>query len=239
MGSNSSGGTNNLWHSSVTAANAVVSQPTTGGGYRDVGNAPVPGNCGSGPFNANHSESWLAVKPGTETIVGNSKFFFDKYSTFYNFYLGSYRIQNGAAPNNTIVQGYDCTTVGTQAMPPSWTNNTDPNAAFDTKGRVYQTTLPFNAFWTNLHPNGAIDVSYSDDLGRTWIRGNGGRDLEQSPNSSSKQVGHVEDKQWIAVNTVPGSPFQDHVYAAWAVFNGKSIKVRMAVSRDRGQSFDN
>ena len=93
MGSNGRGGTNSLWNSSITATNAVVSQPTNGGGYPDVGNAPVPGTCGPGPFNANHSESWLAVKPKSETIVGSSKFFFDKYSTFYNFYLGSYKIQ--------------------------------------------------------------------------------------------------------------------------------------------------
>lgn len=71
------------------------------------------------------------------------------------------------------------------------------------------------------------------------VKGNGGKDLEQSPNASSKQFGHVEDKQWIAVNAVPGSPHQDHVYAAWAAFNGQTTKVRMAVSRDRGQSFDN
>src|SRR5439155_8679994 len=57
-----------------------------------------------------------------------------------------------------------------------------------------------------------------------------------------KQAGHVEDKQWVAVNHLVGSAFQDHVYAAWAVFNGSSngqgVKVKMAVSRDRGQTFD-
>jgi hypothetical protein len=51
-------------------------------------------------------------------------------------------------------------------------------------------------------------------------------------------VGHVEDKQWIAVNHIVGNRYQDHVYAAWAVFNGQTIKVRIAVSRDRGQTFD-
>jgi hypothetical protein len=50
--------------------------------------------------------------------------------------------------------------------------------------------------------------------------------------------GHVEDKQWVAVNDLPGNRYQDHVYAAWAVFNGSAVKVRMAVSRDRGQTFD-
>ena len=95
-------------------------------------------------------------------------------------------------------------------MPPSWTNLTDPNVAFDTKGRVYQTTLPFNAFWggSTLHPDGAIDVSYSDEMGQHWVKGNGGQDLEQSPNASARQAGHVEDKQWIAVNDIAGSPNQ-------------------------------
>jgi hypothetical protein len=225
------------WSSTVPFTNQVASSPTTGGGYPDVGNAPVAGNCGPGALNANHSESWLAVKPGTEDIVGASKFFFDKYSTFYNFYLGSYTIPNGTPAGNNQVQGYDCVSTGTQSMPPSWTDNTDPNVAFDLEGRVYQTTLPFNAYWTNLHPDGAIDLSYSDDMGRHWVKGNGGNDLEQSPNSSSLQLGHVEDKQWVAVNDVALSPYRDHVYAMWSVFNNNTTKIRIAVSRDRGQTF--
>src|SRR6266511_1122275 len=78
-------------------------------------------------------------------------------------------------------------------------------------------------------------------MGRHWVKGNGGVALEPPNNASAKQAGHVEDKQWVAVNHIPGNKFQDHVYAAWAVFNGASagqgIKVRMAVSRDRGQTF--
>ncbi|HEU4947216.1 MAG TPA: sialidase family protein [Kribbella sp.] len=226
-----------LWQQAVPVSNVVASSPVAGGGYPDVNGVPVPGNCGTGMMNSNRSESWIAARRGTEDLVGTSKFFFDRYSTFYNFHLGSYTVPGGQPVTNNQVQGYECTTVDTQAMPPSWTNNTDPNVAFDTQGRAYQVTLPFNAYWTNLRPNGAIDVSYSDDLGRHWVKGNGGRDLEQSPNSSSLSFGHVEDKQWIAVNDLPGSPYQDHVYAAWAVFNGSAIKVRMAVSRDRGQTF--
>ena len=227
-----------LWRRAVPVTNQVASSPVAGGGYPTPDGVYVPGGCGPGTMNSNRSESWIAVRRGTENLLGTSKFFFDRYSTFYNFHLGSYAIPNGVPAGNNQVQGYECTTVGTQAMPPSWTHNTDPNVAFDTKGRAYQVTLPFNAFWQNLHPNSAIMLSYSDDLGRHWVTGNGGRPLEQSPNASSKQVGHVEDKQWVAVNDIPGDPFQDHVYAAWAVFNGSATKVRMAVSRDRGQSFD-
>jgi hypothetical protein len=41
----------------------------------------------------------------------------------------------------------------------------------------------------------------------------------------------------VAVNHIPGSRYQDHVYAAWAVYNGSTTKIRVAVSRDRGQTF--
>lgn len=229
------------WRSSVAFTNRVASSPTSGGGYPVPAGARVPdaGTCGPGPFNSNHSESWLAVQPGTENAVGSSKFFFDRYSTFYMFYLGAYQLLNGTPSGNNQVQGYDCVSTGTQEMPPSWTDTTDPNVDFDTKGRLYQTVLAFNAFWddSRLHPDGEIDASYSDDLGRHWVKGNGGQPLEPSNNSSARQAGHVEDKQWIAVNHIPGSVNQDHVYATWAVFNGSSIKVRMAVSRDRGQTF--
>src|SRR5712692_1293480 len=226
--------------------NQVASSPTSGGGYPIPSGSRVPdaGTCRPGPFNANHSESWLALKPGTENLVGSSKFFFDRFSTFYMFYLGAYRILNGTPIGNNQIQGYDCVSTGTQDMPPSWTDTTDPNVDFDTKGRVYQTMLPFNSFFdkTKLHPDGEIDMSYSDDMGRHWAKGNGGQRVEPSNNASAKQAGHVEDKQWVAVNHIPGSPNQDHVYAAWAVFNGSSsgqgIKVRIAVSRDRGTTFD-
>jgi hypothetical protein len=155
------------------------------------------------------------------------------------FHLGAMTMPGGTPSTTTQVQGYDCVSTGTQSMPPSWTDNTDPNVAFDTTGRAYQVTLPFNAFWggTKLHPDGAIDLSYSDDMGQHWVKGNGGNDLEQSPNASAKQAGHVEDKQWVAVNAIEGNRFQDHVYAMWSVFNKDTTKIRIAVSRDRGQTF--
>jgi hypothetical protein len=229
------------WTSSVPFTNAIGNAPFQAGGYAgyDPGaTAPNPGSCRLGDYNANLSESWIAVQPGTENLVGTSKVFFEKFSTFYNFHLGSHRFLNGVPAGSNIVQGYECVSTGTQQMPPSWTNNTDPNVDFDTKGRAYQVTLPFNAFWANLHPNAAVDVSYSDDLGQHWVKGNGGRDLEQSPNASAKQFGHVEDKQWVAVNHLVGNVNQDHVYAAWAIYNGSTAKIRVAVSRDRGQTFD-
>src|SRR3954468_12510927 len=229
------------WDTPV-AANVVADAPVAGGGYPVAPGStrPDPGTCRPGLYNSNRSESWIAVMPGTESLVGASKLFFENFSTFYDFHLGAYAIRNGAVTGQSQVQGYDCVSTGTQAMPPSWTNNTDPNVDFDTKGRAYQTTLPFNAFWGGgLHPNGAIDLSYSDDLGLHWTKGNEGRDLEPNNKQTSLPLGHVEDKQWVAVNHFPGTRFQDHVYAMWTTFNGAAGngKIRLAVSRDRGQTF--
>src|SRR6266545_7414621 len=227
------------WSSSVMFTNQVASSPTMGGGYPVPAGqtAPDPGTCRLGDYNSNHSESCVAEQPTTENLVGVSKFFFEKYSTFYDFHLGAYSIPNGTPAGNVQLPGYDCISTGTQAMPPSWTNNTDPNVDFDTKGRAYQVTLPFNAYWVNLHPNGAIGMVYSDDLGRSWTVGNGGAYLDFLPNSTSLSLGDVVDKQWVAVNHIVGSKYQDHVYAMWSTFNGFTTKLRVAVSRDRGLSF--
>jgi hypothetical protein len=96
------------WASSVAFTNKVASTLVTGGGYPvPPGQTfPDPGTCRVGTLDSNHSESWIAVKPGTEDLVGNSKFFFDKYSKFYNFYLGSYRILGGTPSGDNQVQGY-------------------------------------------------------------------------------------------------------------------------------------
>jgi hypothetical protein len=228
------------WTSSVPFTNQVASSPVPGAGYPAADGIPVPGECGPGSMNSNRSESWIAVKPGTENAVGTSKFFFDKYSTFYNFYLGAYTIENGSVTGNTFLPGYDCETTHSQEMPPSWTNNTDPNVAFDSRGRAYQISLPFNAYWTNLHPNGAISGDYSDDLGQTWHRSQGWDKfgyIEFLNNQTSLSLGGFEDKQWVAANSVVTSPYRDHVYAMWAIFNGQGIKLREAVSRDRGLTY--
>ena len=222
--------------------NVLANAPIAGGGYPvpPGSTRPDPGTCRAGLYDSNRSESWIAVEPGTESLVGTSKLFFETFSTFYDFHLGAYAINDGVIAGQSQVQGYDCISTGTQAMPPSWTNDTDPNVDFDTQGRAYQTTLPFNAFWGGgLHPNGAIDLSYSDDLGRTWIKGNGGKDLENNNNQTSLTLGHVEDKQWVAVNHFPDTAYRDHVYAMWTTFNGAAGngKIRLAVSRDRGQTF--
>ncbi|HSP72071.1 MAG TPA: hypothetical protein VLN26_06865, partial [Gaiellaceae bacterium] len=108
-------GSSSLWQTSVPFTNAVASSSATaGGGYPDdASGAPIVGACGPGTM-TNRSESWVAVQPGTENLVGSSKFFFDKWSTFYNFYLGGYTIPSGKPAGDVQIGGYDCVSNGTQ-----------------------------------------------------------------------------------------------------------------------------
>ena len=131
-------GSGSGWTSPVPATNVVASTPMSGGGYPVPSGQtfPNPGTCRAGAFNSNPSESWIAVQPGTENLVGSSKFFFENYSKFYDFHLGSYNIVDGTPSGDNQVQGYDCVSTGTQAMPPSWTDVTDPNVAFDQGPRL-------------------------------------------------------------------------------------------------------
>src|SRR5260370_35344273 len=64
------------WTSSVKVTNQVASSPTRGGGYPvPPGQTfPNPGTCRAGAFDSNHSESWIAVNPGTGGPDGSPKY---------------------------------------------------------------------------------------------------------------------------------------------------------------------
>ena len=187
-------------------------------------------------LNSNHSESWLAVKPGTEDIVGDSKFFIGKWSTFYNFHLGSYTILNGSPVSNNQVQGYECTTVGTQNMPPSWTIQHRPERRLGHAGpRLHDDAALQRVLGGRPAPERRDRRVVLGRYGPHWVKGNGGKALDSTNNQTSLTLGHVEDKEWIAVNHIVGNAHQDHVYAMWTTFNGASggSKIMVAVSRDR------
>ncbi len=217
------------WRSSVPFRSQVVSSPARGGGFPSRRGHYQPGTCEPGKYDANFSESTLATPPGSERLLGASKFFFGRFSTFYNFSTGTFDI--GGDGKSRLINGYDCTTTGTQKSPPTWTATTDPNLAFDRRGRAYDVVLAFN--WYRL--DGNVYVSHTDDFGRHWQTGNGGRPLETGPVNSPR--GTYLDKPWAAVNTVRGSRDEGHVYAVWAVRRNASSAVHVAVSRDRGATF--
>lgn len=130
-------------------------------------------------------------------------------------------------------------TASSQAIPQSWTNVTDPNLDYDTRGRVHQIVLAYNAYWGSVQqPNGNVYTVHSDDGGRTWVTGNGGAPVQAGPDPSPASSNYL-DKPWVSVQQAAG-PYQDHVYAVWVEFPADSaapVRMHTSVSRDRGETW--
>ncbi|MBV8928239.1 MAG: exo-alpha-sialidase, partial [Mycobacteriaceae bacterium] len=194
------------------------------------------GGCVAGPYDANFSESALALRPGSEQLVGGAKAYFAQWSTYKAQHTVSFAFGR-RGPETHIVNGFDCVTAGTQGMPPSWTNVTDPNLVWDTRGRIHQLVLAYNAYWGTVKgPNGDVYSVHSDDGGRTWVRDNGGKALEPGPEFSVDAASYL-DKPWITANQNPRSPWRDHVYGAWVLFTATGAEIHTAVSRNRGATW--
>jgi len=221
----------------VVATERVVSGTMDSGGY--PGAAPAPGGCTRGHYDANYSETALAREPGSDRLVGAAKAFFGAYSTYKAQHTAAFTIGRTGSGTHPV-GGFDCVTTGSQAMPPSWTNVTDPNLEWDTRGRVQQVVLAYNAYWgTVQRPNGNIYSTYSDDAGATWITGNGGRPVQAGPDPSTASSNFL-DKPWVTVQQDRSSPLRDHVYAAWVEFPADSadpVLIHTAVSRNRGATW--
>ncbi len=188
-------------------------------------------------YNNHRGESWIAVDPtNANHLVGSSKFFFDPL--FYLFHLGSYAsFDGGSTWSNEVIPGFDC-----QSAPKfSWVDTTDPILAFDSKGTVYSTMLPFSFKYNpaghqvwGVVPNDAISVVKSTDGGITWNMGNQGQPLAIY---NSSGLGRTADKQWMTADANPKSPFVNNVYVGFTLFAGLSSELWFSRSSDRGEHF--
>ena len=206
---------------------------TTG---EDLG--PYPTQAGSNPgFPAttpmlvkDYSESDIRVDPtNPRHLIGSSKWFVSPEG--YNHLLGFYESFDGG--KTWSIQGHIPGYEG-------WTDNTDPVGAFDGYGNYYELILPYQFFYNKdgthnftvgksqepnptvpaevisvaVHPHGATTAT-------NWITTHSGHpDFVATYDS----VGREPDKQWIAIDTNPASPFYNTIYAMWTVFNGSSSK---------------
>ncbi|MBA3552760.1 MAG: exo-alpha-sialidase [Actinobacteria bacterium] len=109
----------------------------------------------------------------------------------------------------------------TEATGGEFDRATDPAVAFGPDGSVYANTLPFN----DGNCRNGIAVQRSDDGGLTW----GDPVLAQDDLSCS----FFNDKNWIAVDTFPGSPHFGRVYTAWY----RSGPIVLRYSDDRGETW--
>jgi hypothetical protein len=213
--------------------NIQASSPTSNVGATDSNGACVT----NAPYNNDRSESWIAVDPTNPNhLVGMSKFFFDP--EFYLFHIGTYVSTDGGSDwINSVVPGFDCQSAPTN----TWTDTTDPNLAFDLQGNIYSTFLPFSFTYNsheqqvyNVVPNDGIYVVKSTDGGNAWTIANQGQPLTLYTSSG---LGETADKQWIAVDANPSSPFAGNIYVAWTVFDGFSSEIWFSMSSDHGAHF--
>jgi len=174
-----------------------------------------------------HSESDIRVDPtNSNHLIGQSKWFVSAEG--YNHLLGFYESWDGGLnwPVQGHVPGYE-----------GWSDNTDPVGAFDRWGNFYSLLLPYQFFYDgdahsfqinkNREPNPSqpaevISVSvrpHGSTTATGWITTHNGKPDIVAPYPAQ---GREPDKQWIAIDTNPDSPFHDRIYAMWVVFTGPS-----------------
>ena len=209
--------------------------PCDGAANTDENLGPYSSQAGSNPgypartpmLVKDHSESDIQVDPtNTNHLIGTVKWFVSAEG--YNHLMGFYESFDGGAtwPVQGHIPGYE-----------GWTDNTDPVGAFDSYGNFYFLNLPYQFYYNadgtksyqinqNKEPNPAVSPEVisvavrkhgAATAGGDWITQHGGY-LDYVATYDAK--GREPDKQWITVDTNPGSPFFNRVYAMWAVFDG-------------------
>jgi hypothetical protein len=117
----------------------------------------------------------------------------------------------------------------TTAVGGTYQRASDPAVAFGPDGSVYATTIPFDASTCRT----AVSVQRSGDGGLTW----GSPAFPQADDDCRL----FNDKNWMTVDTDPGSPHFGRIYLAWDQFrttttpNSEPIVLRF--SDDRGETW--
>lgn len=194
-----------------------------------------------------HSESDIRADPtNPKHLIGQSKWFVSAEG--YNHLLGFYESFDGGAtwPVQGHVPGYE-----------GWTDDTDPVGAFDGFGNFYSLILPYQFAYDNTGghkfangtawvpnptvPAEAVAVAVRPAGAKTandWkFTHNGQPDyLMTAPNAATNDP----DKQWIAIDTNPASPFYNRIYAMWTVFvlNPSNVFVSYAQALPNGEHTD-
>jgi BNR/Asp-box repeat len=175
----------------------------------------------SNPNNA-RSESSIAINPNNPLqVVSASKKFFNLKT--YSFTLATeYSIDGGQSWSDSAAL----------TLPGASTVMTDPTLAWDDSGNVYLVGLGGTIGTTPPVVNlttGIIAMYKSTDGGKTWsapypIPGTGGA-----------------DKQWVAGDSNPASPYHGNVYAVWdnlgTVPPGSTKGLAFARTLDHGASW--
>src|SRR6266403_3603536 len=208
---------------------------------------------------APQNETAIAVDPNNSNrIVGGANDYVTRtWSCFVGTtpcsalgdgYSGTYYSNNGggtwccnSSPNSSYAPTTDPSQIGTlipgveRLVGGQYDAGGDPSVAFDSQGHVFYAGLGFNR--TSAPNTVAVNKGTFDGGGNlTW-----GPPTFINPTTSPSTL---NDKEWIAVDSHVGSPFQDRIYVTWTRFifnahNGSYVQSPIAFvsSSDGGATF--
>ena len=214
---------------SITGPNVTVNQDTHAAPQNETSIAIDPNNANRIVAGANDyvSRTWSCTISGIPcSALG------DGYSgTYFSNDGGATWCCTSSDPAHlgTLIPGVEHLTGG------PYDAGGDPSVAFDSRGHGYYAGLGFN----RASPANTVEVSKGTFDGGgalswgapTWI----------NPTTAPSTF---NDKEWIAVDSHPTSPFRDRVYVSWTrfIFNGatgayKQSPIAFAYSTDGGATF--
>jgi hypothetical protein len=214
---------------SVTAPAVTVNQDTAGAPQNETAIAVDPNNPNRIVAGANDyvSRTWACMISGQPCSALGETF----SGTYFSNDGGSTWCCTSSDPAHlgTLIPGVEHLTGG------PYEAGGDPAVAFDSKGHVFYAGLGFNR---TSAPN-AVEVS----RGTFSAAGN----LSWGPptfiNATTSPT-ILNDKEWLAVDSHQGSPFQDRIYVTWTRYlfnphNGSYIQSPIAFvsSSDGGATF--
>ncbi len=148
-----------------------------------------------------------------------------------NVLLGGSNAANNSSTVTYVNQGYYVSTNGGQSwfgsdsLPnkPAGVYRSDPVVAFDSYGNMYFNTLEYSS------SVGDLVTLKSTDKGLTW-----------STPVPVPNPGIDEDKNWVAIDVNPASPYFNYIYTAYTEFQSTDPnyrKLEFSRSTDLGQTF--
>ena len=213
----------------VQAPDVTVNQDTAAASQNETAIAVDPNSSGRVVAAANDyaSRAWSCTINGTPcSALG------DGYSgTFFSNDGGATWCCASSDPSHlgTLIPGVERLTGGI------YDAGGDPSLAFDSRGAVYYAGLGFDR--TSPPSTVAVNRGSFDRSGQlTW-----GPPTFINPTTSPATL---NDKEWIAADANPSSPFRDRVYVSWTRFifnpsNGRYVQspIDFAFSTDGGKTF--
>jgi len=196
----------------IVAPNVLANQDTAAAPQNETAIAVDPNNPNRNVGGANDyvTRTWSCFVDGTPcSALG------DGYSgTYYSNNGGStwccnsnpnpdYRATTDPAQIGTLIPGIEHLVGG------QYDAGGDPSLAFDSKGHVFYAGLGFNR--TSAPNTVAVNKGTFDGSGHlSW---SAPTFINQTTAPST-----LNDKEWIAVDSHPGSRFQDRIYVSWTRF---------------------